>query len=115
MNITNNTIKHKIKKLNSYRLEQRMSEYPEEKREGKTDAEIFSQEVLKLVKNYEDLNDPINNRLTTAKKLLNKTRNGQINPLNPQTGEPAYSETEIKEAKALFNEYLRLKRIEKWL
>ncbi len=115
MNITDQNTKRILKKLRSYELEDRISDYPEEERDGRSDMEMLESELDWYIDNLEDDGCSSHEALEEAKEILRKSRHGKEIPPNIYTGKPMWRENDIQEAKNIVNEYNRLKRLQKKL
>lgn len=102
-------ILHRVK---SFELEDMISDYPEDERFGRTDMEMFKNELDYLIECFECDGCCTHEAYMEAKQVLYRTKNGKEMPLNRYTLLPEYKEHEIQSAKDLVNEYRRLKRLQ---
>ena len=115
MTITDSKVKGILKKLRSYELEDRLSDYPEEERDGRSDMSMLRDELDWYIDNLEDDGCSSHEELELAREILNKTKYGKVIPLNRYTLKPVWKPSDIQEAKNTINEYNRLKRLQKRL
>lgn len=115
MKLTDANVKKILKKVRSYELEERISDYPENERDGRSDMEMLKNELDWYIDNLEEDGCLSHEALEEAREILRKTQYGKTIPLNRYTLKPAWKASDIQEAKDFVNEYSRLKRLQQKL
>lgn len=120
MRITDKEVKKLLKQANSSELSGNVASYPEDEIDGRTDMEIFTDELAYLVGLYEDEGTCSSEELEQARNFIRETKNGKVIPCwhtIPPT--PKYTVTELKlkfdDARKIINEYNRLVKMMKRL
>lgn len=100
MKITDKWVLKELDKLNDGMLRENIECYPEDERDGRSDIEVFADEVSYLVSLYHGEGHILEDEYKEAKKLLRETQNGKIIPISASTFRPlpGYNKTDIEEA-----------------
>lgn len=69
-----------LKKVRCYDLEERLSDYPEEERDGRTDWDMIANEAGWLLDSFHDDSCANYEALEEAKELVRETKNGTVFP-----------------------------------
>ena len=109
MKITDKVVLSELKKVRSAELEENLETFPEKERDGKSDLEIFCDEVYYLSDMYIELGTRLYNDLKWAREIMKKTRRGKVMPLDNRTLHPKYSKCDVNLASEITNEVQRLK------
>lgn len=108
MKITDKAVLSELKKVRSMELENNLDSFPEGERDGKSDMEIFCDEVYSLIDMYIEPGTRQYNNLKWAREIMKKTRRGTIIPVDGNLI-PKYSRCDIDLASEITNEVKRLK------
>lgn len=108
MKITDKAILNELKKVRSDELEERIAEYPEDERDGKSDMEIFCDEIYYLIDMYIEPGTRQYNNLKWAREIMKKTKRGTVIPVDINVN-PKYSQCDVDLASKITNEVKRLK------
>lgn len=108
MKITDKAVLRELKKVRSMELEENLETFPEEERDGKSDMEIFCDEVYYLIDMYIEPGTRQYNDLKWAREIMKKTRRGTIIPVDGNFI-PKYSKCDVDLASEITNEVKRLK------
>lgn len=111
MRFVDEEAKRYLKSVRSARLEELIEETDELDKEDRSDLEVLYDEVNYLVGLYLEDGTVPRDEYLEAKKIVRKTENGKVMPLNPNSLKPRYSEQQVEDAKELVNEVRRLKRL----
>ena len=109
MKITDKAVLNELKKVLSAELEENLETFPEEERDGKSDMEIFCDEVYYLIDMYIEPGTRQYNDLKWAREIMKKTKRGTVMPLDNRTLYPKYSQCDVYLASEITNEVKRLK------
>ena len=94
MKITDKVVLSELKKVRSAELEENLETFPEEERDGKSDLEIFCDEVYYLIDMYIEPGTRQYNNLQWAREIMKKTRRGTIIPVDGNFI-PKYSKCDV--------------------
>lgn len=110
MKITDKRVKRWLKAINCLELDERIEEYPEDEREGRSDIQFFADELSYALENYNEEGHCWNEDLEESRRILRETKNGKCIPLDPRTLKPKYGYRphDIASAKSTVNEYRRM-------
>jgi hypothetical protein len=108
MKITDKSVKRWLRTINCLELYERIDEYPEDERDGRSDIQFFADELSYAIENYNESGHCWNEDLEESRRILRETRNGKCNPLYADTLRPKYRPSEIESAKSTVNEYNRM-------
>ncbi len=111
MNLTDPDVIKLLKKVKSYRLEQRIEDYPEKERSEYSDMYMFKRELSYLIDCFNDSDSSLYEELLHAKRVLKETRYGKVFLIDTYTLRPKYRPYDAMIAKDIINEYNRLKRL----
>ena len=112
MKITDKEAIKILRRAQSMDLDEYVSTYPEDERDGKTDIEIVRGELDYLVELYEEDGTIFSEDLEISLAILRETKRGKIIPINVYTLKPVYTKSRIESCKRTVNEYRRLKRLQ---
>lgn len=119
MKLTNEKVIALIKKADSVVLEENIETYPDDEREdGETDLAFALGEVEYLIEDcFNDDGHIFYDDLRNARRLLRETDDGKIIPISIETFRPlhGYNVWDIEDARAIVNEYKRLKKLQSTL
>ena len=112
MTITDKKVLRMLTSLNCYELEERIEDMDETDRDGRSDIQVFADEVSLFLSNYNEDGHTWHDDLTNARALLRETKQGTVIPLDSRTLKPkdGYRPYDIEGAKNIVDEYNRLKR-----
>lgn len=99
MNITDKQVQKWIDKLSDYTLEESIRTLPEEEREGRSDIQIFADELSYELSKYHEDGWEQKEDLEEARRILRETENGKANPIDFETFRLKYTKLEILQAK----------------
>lgn len=108
MKITDKAVLSELKKVRSVELENNLDSFPEEERDGKSDMEIFCDEVYYLIDMYIEPGTRQYNDLKWAREIMKKTKRGTVIPVDINFN-PKYSKCDVDLASEITNEVKRLK------
>lgn len=111
MTITDKTALDLLKKADSEELSEKVTSYPDDEIDGKTDVDIVIDEIEYLIWMYEEDDTIQYQNLQLSKQILRDTDDGKVMPLHIDTLLPKYSSSEINDSKTTVAEYNRLKKI----
>lgn len=99
-----------LKSIGCLELDERIADYPEDEREGRSDIQFFADELSYALDNYNEDGHCWHEDLEQSRELLRKTKNGKCIPLDPKTLRPKYGyrPSDIESAKNTVNEYRRM-------
>ena len=99
-----------LKSIGCLELDERIADYPEDERDGRSDVQFFADELGDALDNYNEDGHCGNEDLEQSRELLRKTKNGKCIPLDPKTLRPKYGyrPSDIESAKNTVNEYRRM-------
>mgnify|MGYP003462691664 CR=1 FL=1 len=99
-----------LKSIGCLELDERIADYPEDERDGRSDVQFFADELSYALDNYNEEGHCWNEDLEQSRELLRKTKNGKCIPLDPKTLRPKYGyrPSDIASAKNTVNEYRRM-------
>lgn len=109
MKITDKAVLNELKKVRSAELKENLETFPEDERDGKSDMEIFCDEVYYLIDMYIEPGTRQYNNLQWAREIMKKTKRGKVMPLDNRTLHPKYSKCDVDLASEITNEVKRLK------
>lgn len=107
MKLTDKEALRELKIVRCVELEESISEFPSNDRDGRSDMQILSDEVFYRLSLY-DGGTCTSEDYEKAKEILRNTNHGKTMPLNKYTLRPMYSISAIEDAKNTVNEYKRL-------
>ena len=103
-----------LRRADSPDLTDHVLAYPEEEREDLSDMDIVLDELQYLVEMYEDTGNVYGDSLVEAKVVMSETQNGKSpGPMFVPSFEFKYTNKDIMTAKAIVDEYKRLKKLVK--
>lgn len=108
MKITDKAVLSELKKVRSVELEENLGTIPEEERDGKSDLEVFCDEVYYLIDMYITPGTRQYNNLKWAREIMKKTKRGTVIPVDLNFN-PKYSQCDVDLASEITNEAKRLK------
>lgn len=108
MKIIDKAVLSELKKVRSAELENNLDSFPEEERDGKSDLEIFCDEVYYLIDMYIEPGTRQYNNLKWAREIMKKTKRGIVIPVDVNFN-PKYSQCDVDLASEITNEVKRLK------
>lgn len=99
-----------LKSIGCLELDERIADYPEDERDGRSDIQFFADELSYALDNYNEDGHCWHEDLEQSRELLRKTKNGKCIPLDPKTLKPKYGyrPSDIASAKNTVNEYRRM-------
>lgn len=111
MKITDKNVKKWLKAISCEELEEMLETYPEDEIDGRSEIELFTDELSYAISCYEESGHCWNEDLEQSRELLRETKNGKVIPLDPRTLRPkyGYKPNDIDAAKRTVNEYRRMK------
>ena len=117
MNITDPKVLAHLSAVRSTELEETLSDYPEDERDGRSDMQMLADEAGYLYSLYSEEGSGHRDDLLEAKRVLRAAKNGKAIPLSLPSLAPKYSNSTIRESREIVNEHRRLanliKRLEK--
>lgn len=108
LKITDKAVLSELKKVRSNELEENLETFPEDERDGKSDMEIFCDEVYYLIDMYIEPGTRQYNNLKWAREIMKKTKRGTVIPVDMNFN-PKYSKCDVDLASEITNEVKRLK------
>lgn len=99
-----------LKKVRCYDLEERLSEYPEEERDGRTDWDMIADEAGWLLDSFHDDSCLNYVELEEARALIRETKNGTVFKGLLTTAQLRSCELKVQGARDLINMVNRLAR-----
>ena len=108
LKITDKAVLSELKKVRSVELENNLDSFPEEERDGKSDMEIFCDEIYYLIDMYIEPGTRQYNNLKWAREIMKKTKRGTVIPVDVNFN-PKYSQCDVDLASEITNEVKRLK------
>ena len=108
MKITDKAVLSELKKVRSMELENNLDSFPEEERDGKSDMEIFCDEIYYLIDMYIEPGTRQYNNLKWAREIMKKTNRRTVIPVDVNFN-PKYSKCDVDLASEITNEVKRLK------
>lgn len=117
MKLTDQKAINIYKRLKTSELIESIDDYPEDERDGRNDLQFLVDEISYFRSNFEEDGHVLKEDLDLSKRLLRKTKNGTIIPLDPGTLKPkrGYYPSDIENAKSTIAEYKQLQYYEKRL
>ncbi len=115
MKITDKQVLKELKRVRSCELEMSLETYPEDEREGRTDAQVVADELSYILSCFDEDGHVLCDDLEESRRILKETKNGKVIPLWTQTLTPMYSKSRIESCRDCINEYNRLKNYMKRL
>ena len=111
MKITDKNVKKWLKAIDSGELYEMVESYPEDELDGRTEIQLFTDELSYAISMYEEDGCVWKDDLEDARELLRETKNGKVIPLDPRTLKPrrGYWPSDIESAKHTVNEYRRMR------
>lgn len=112
MKITDEWVKKELKRICNQYLIGSIDEYPDDERDGRSDIEVFADEVSYMVSLYHEGEHDWNYDLKEARQLLRETKGGKVTPISALTfkPKPGYEPCMIEWAKTIVREYGMLER-----
>lgn len=108
LKITDKAVLSELKKVRSKELDNNLDSFPEEERDGKSDMDIFCDEVYYLIDMYIEPGTQQYNNLKWAREIMKKTKRGTVIPVDINFN-PKYSKCDVDLASEITNEVKRLK------
>ena len=110
MKITDKNVLKWLKAINCGRLYTMIEYICDSEIEGRSDIQIFADELSYCISKYNDDGDMWYEELVHSKELLKETKNGKVIPLDRTTLKPknGYRPEDILIAKDVVNEYRRM-------
>lgn len=110
MKLTDKNVLKWLKALKCGRLEITIKYIGDSEIEGRSDIQIFADELSYCISKYNDDGDMWYEDLAHSKELLKETKNGKVIPLDSTTLKPknGYRPEDILIAKDVVNEYRRM-------
>ena len=102
-----------LNKTKSGELWDRIDEFPEEERDGRSDLQILADELSYLIDNYNESGHCMHDDLEEAKEILKETQNGKVIPLIKSTLQPIYDKSRIVSCFNVVEEYKNLLALKK--
>lgn len=99
-----------LKKVRVYDLEQMISDYPEDERDGRSDWDMIANEAGWLLDALNEEENANHEALLEAREVLRETKYGKVMPISVYTLKPKYRPYEVQQAKDFVNMYNRLTR-----
>ena len=99
-----------LKKVRCYDLEERLSDYPEEERDGRTDWDMIANEAGWLLDSFHDDSCANYEALEEAKELVRGTKNGTVFPGLLTSIQLQSYRIKVQDARDLINMVNRLAR-----
>lgn len=115
MNITDKEALKELKRVRSYELDQSISDYPEDERDGRSDMQMLADECSYILSNFEESGHVLCEDLQRAREIIRRTKNGKVIPVWTSSLEPMYRQSDIQIARDAINEYRRLQNLMKRL
>lgn len=115
MNITDKQVLKELKRVRSCELDMSLETYPEDEREGRSDAQVVADEISYILSCFDEDGHVLCDDLEESRRILKETKNGKVIPLWTQTLTPVYSKSRIESCRDCINEYNRLKNYMKRL
>lgn len=117
MNITDTNVRAHLRAVRSGELEEMLSDYPEDERDGRSDMQMLADEAGYLYSLYSEEGSGHRDDLVEAQRVLRATKNGKVMPLSLPSLTPKYSNSTIRESREIVNHHRRLgnliKRLER--
>ena len=110
MKLTDKEAIKALKNVRCYDLEERLSDYPEEERDGRTDWEMIANEAGWLLDSFYDDSCANYEALEEAKDLIRTTNNGKVFPGLLTSVQVQSYQIMVRDARDLINMVKRLKR-----
>ncbi len=110
MKLTDQEAIKALKKVRAYDLEQMISDYPEDERDGRSDWDMIANEAGWLLDALNEDENANHEALLEAREILRETRNGKTMPILVPSLKPKYKEYQVRDAKEFVNMYNRLVR-----
>ena len=104
-----------LKKVRCYDLEERLSDYPEEERDWRTDWDMIANEAGWLLDSFHDDSCANYEALEEAKELVRETKNGTVFPGLLTSIQLQSWRLKVQDARDLINMVNRLERFVKKL
>lgn len=108
MKFTDSKALKELDRVGSAELDEDISTYPENEREGRSDLQMLADEVSYIISLYNENDTCHNEDLAMARSILRRTKYGKQIPLRKDNLKPIYRESDILGAKWTVNEYNRL-------
>ena len=117
MEIKDKEVLKLLNRVNCYDLRNGIELFPEEERDGKSDMEIFLEELDYLLELFEE-DSTLRDDLIEARDFIKKTKNGKVILLNGDLS-PVYTpsgfDLVLKRSRDIVNEYNRVMKLAKEL
>ena len=110
MKLTDQEAIKALKKVRVYDLEQMISDYPEDERDGRSDWDMIANEAGWLLDALNEDENANHEALLEAREILRETHNGKTMPILVPSLKPKYKEYQVRDAKEFVNMYNRLVR-----
>ena len=115
MKITDKQVLKELKRVRSCELDMSLETYPEDEREGRSDAQVVADEISYILSCFDEDGHVLCDDLEESRRILRETKNGKVSPLWTQSLTPMYSKSRIESCRDCINEYNRLKNYMKRL
>lgn len=115
MKITDKQVLKELKRVRSCELDMSLETYPEDEREGRSDAQVVADEISYILSCFDEDGHVLCDDLEESRRILRETKNGKVIPLWTQSLTPMYSKSRIESCRDCINEYNRLKNYMKRL
>ena len=110
MTLTDAKVIRWLRAINCLELEEHMDYISDDEIEGRSDIQVFTDELSYCISNYEEDGHSWHDDLKSSKELLRGTKNGTVIPYDSKTLQPksGYRPSDILIAKNIVNEYNRM-------
>ena len=108
MKITDKNVKKWIKAIGSEQLYEMVEGYPENELDGRSEIQLFTDELSYAISNYEEDGHVWHDDLEESREILRATKNGKVIPYTYDF-RPVYRKSDIENARNTVNEYRRMK------
>lgn len=110
MLVTDKNVKKWLKAIGSERLYEMVETYPENELDGRSEIQLFADELSYLISCYNEDGNYWRDDLEYCKEVLRITKNGKVIPIDSRTFKPlrGYWPHDIETAKSFVNTYRRM-------
>lgn len=110
MKLTDKNVLKWLKAIKCYDLEEMIDYISESDIEGRSDMQIFTDELSYCISNYNEDGHTWHDDLEHSRELLRETKQGKVIPYDSKTLKPknGYYPSDISIAKKVVNEYKRM-------
>lgn len=110
MTLTDAKVIKWLRAINCLELEEHIDYISDDEIDGRSDVQIFTDELSYCISNYEEDGHAWHDDLKSSKELLRKTKNGTVIPYDNRTLKPksGYRPSDIAAANSVVNEYNRM-------